>query len=146
MNRIESCYCAEDSSYFCYFLPKAHHLLPCVGDFKRYRVLEWVNYITTELHKGFSPLFHPSIPQNIKDEVFIPILKKKFSSINAHLQQHHYLLGNDFSLADPYLYVILRWTIAFKIDLKEYTHLTRYFDELNERTSIQQALREEGLD
>jgi glutathione S-transferase len=124
---------------------KANQLLPFLGDFKRYRVLEWVNYITTELHKGFSPLFNPSVPQDVKDKVFIPLIKNKFSAINAHLQQNHYLLGDDFSLSDPYLYVILRWAVAFKIDLKEYTHLTRYFNNLHERASIQQALKEEGL-
>jgi glutathione S-transferase len=123
----------------------ATSLLPAVGDLKRYRVLEWLNYITTELHKGFGPLFNGAIPQEVKEQVFIPVIEKKFASINAHLQQHQYLYGNHFTLPDAYLYVMVRWASSFKINLNERTHLTRYFDEISKRKSVEKSLKEEGL-
>lgn len=124
---------------------KASRLLPPVGDFQRYRVLEWLNYIATEVHKGFAPLFNPEVPKEIKNTIFIPILKKKFTFINKNLQHHKYLVSDEFTLPDMYLFVMLTWAKSFKLDLSDLAKLTAYFDELKTRESIAKSLKEEGL-
>ena len=124
---------------------KATQLLPAVGDYKRYPVLEWLNYTATEMHKSFGPLFNPAIPQQLKDDVFIPIIKKKLSYINQHLEKNAFLLGDHFTLPDAYMFVMLFWTTHFKLDLTEWSHLSRYFAALEKRKSIEQSLKEEGL-
>lgn len=123
---------------------KATNLLPDIGDLNRYRILEWVNYITTELHKGFSPLFNPKISNETKEEVFIPAIKTKFDFINQTFKGP-YLTGNEFTLPDAYLFVILRWAKAFNIDIASYNNLTRFFNKMKERPAVHKALSEEGL-
>lgn len=123
---------------------KSSQLLPEVGNFQRYRVLEWLNYITTELHKSFSPLFNPSVADDLKKTLFIPLLKTKLSFVNTHLTQS-YLVGNQFTLADAYLFVVLRWTQIVKINLAEWDNLQRFMSVLKQRPSIAKALEMEGL-
>lgn len=121
----------------------AIQLLPALGNFKRYRVLEWLNFITTELHKGCGPLFNPSVPSDMKDSVFKPALKNKLNYVEKNLQKNTFLLGEQFTLADAYLFVILSWLPHFKIDLSEWPQLTRYYTNLEQRTAIKQSLQEE---
>lgn len=123
----------------------ASALLPEIGGMQRYRILEKINFVSTELHKGFGPLFNPAVPQEIKDSIFIPLLKKKLSLANQFLQGQKFLCGNSFTLPDAYLFVVLRWTAAFKIDLTEWPELARFFAEMKNRKSVQQALQEENL-
>ena len=120
-------------------------LLPAIGDFQRYCVLEWLNYVSTELHKGFSPLFNPKISQETKDNVIIPMLRNKFKFVDQHLQNNQFLLGEHFTLPDAYLFVILRWANAMKIDLSEFKKIDTYFEELKKRKSVHQSLMEENL-
>lgn len=120
-------------------------LLPPKSEFKHYRVLEWVNYVATELHKGFGPLFNSAIPQELKDTIFIGNIKNKFAFIDKQLGNTKYLSGNEFTLPDCYLFIILLWSRKFKIDLNSYPNLAKYFEELNARPSIQKSLHEEGL-
>ena len=124
---------------------KAHQLLPPVGDFQRYRVLEWVNYITTDIHKSFSPLFSTKVPDAFKEEVIIPILKAKFAIANQALEKNQFLMGKQFTLPDAYLFVMLLWSASKKLDLKEYPHFVRYFAELKQRQTFIEALSEEGI-
>jgi len=124
---------------------KGNQLLPAIGDFKRYRVLEWLNFVSTELYKSFPPLFNSQVPEDVKEQVFRPALKNKLSFVNDHLNKNKFLAGNDFTLADSYLYVILRGLPHLKINIDEMTALTHYFKELSQRPSIQQSLQEEGL-
>ncbi len=123
---------------------RATELLPPTGDFARYRVLEWVNYITTELHKSFGLLFNPSIPGEFKDQTLIPILKFKLNYVNQQLQNKKYLLDDHFTLPDAYLFVMLRWATYFEIDFSEWENLTRYFAALKNRPSIEQSLAQEN--
>jgi len=123
----------------------ASSLLPRVGDFKRYRVLEWLNFVATELHKGFSPLFNPSFPQEVKDKIIIPALKTKFAYINGHLDQNKYLVGDHFTLPDAYLFVMITWAHHVKINLTDWPQLVAYFSELQKRKAVQHSLKEEGL-
>ncbi len=122
---------------------KALELLPGLHDFNRYRVLEWLNYIATDIHKGFGVLFNPAIPQILKDDVLIPVLKTKFNHINNHLQKHDYLNGSTFTLPDAYLFVMLRWALMFKLNLEQWPHIARYFQNLSERDSIKKSLTDE---
>jgi glutathione S-transferase len=123
---------------------KATDLLPQSSDFKHYRVLEWLNYIATEIHKGFGPLVNPAVDQNLKEQVFIPILNRKLEYINNLLANQPYLLGNDFTLPDAYLFVTLRWAKNFHVDLVKFPAITAYMTNLNTRSSILQSLKEES--
>ncbi|KTC66611.1 glutathione S-transferase [Legionella adelaidensis] len=122
----------------------ATHLLPNIDNFNRYRILEWVNYITTELHKTFANLFNPTIPEHLKNEVFIPLIKTKFDFINKKIRQP-YLMGNDFSLPDAYLYVIMRWAKNFNIDLSSFDKLSQFFRQMETREAVKKSLKEEKL-
>lgn len=128
-------YLADDSN--------ATKLLPKVGDFKRYRVLEWINFISTELHKSIGPLFNPAMSEEMKNQILLPLIRTKLSYVDRHLQHHQYLLGDDFTLPDAYLFVMILWTSFFHIDLTEWKNLTRYFNTLNHRKSIQQSIKQE---
>lgn len=123
----------------------AEQLLPKVGDFRRYRVLEWQNYIATEIHKSFSPLFKPDVPQEVKEKFFIPHLQTRFKFLNNHLEHNQFLSGDHFTLPDAYLFVMLTWAVSLKLDVKQWSHLLRYFNELLKRKSIEKSLQEEGL-
>lgn len=125
---------------------KATTLLPPLSDPKRYHVLEWLNYVSTELHKGFGPLFNNQVPQQIKDDIFIPILKNKFNFIEKHLTQNKFLMAEQFTLPDAYLFVMLFWLHHFKIDLTGLPRLARYYADLKNRQAIQKSLKEERLE
>ncbi|WP_019217354.1 glutathione transferase GstA [Legionella tunisiensis] len=124
---------------------KANKLCPPLGDINRYQVLSWSNYITTELHKSFGALFNSAITQELKDKIYIPIIKQKFEFLDKQLSKHRYLTGNQFTLPDAYLFVMLMWSTNFKIDLSGYSHLSHYFQELRNKESIMKSLKEEGL-
>lgn len=125
---------------------KATNLCPPIGDIMRYHVLSWSNYITTELHKNFSLLFNPTIPAELKQQIFIPALQNKFSFVDKQVAKHDYITGNTFSLPDAYLFVMLLWGIRLHIDIKKCNHLTTYFEKLKQRPSIKQSLEEEGIE
>ena|SRR5579872_2120515 len=125
---------------------KAVELLPVVGDIKRYHVLEWLNFVSTDLHKNFSPLFHPKVPEEVKDSIFRPILKIKFSFADAHIKNNPFLTGENMSLADSYFFVMLRWAENMKFDLNEWPNLSRFYAQMKQRKSVAQALKEEHLD
>lgn len=124
-------------------IKEAHELLPKTGDFNRYRVLEWLNYMTTEVHKSFAILFNADVSQNLKDEIFIPLIKHKLKFVDKHLHGKEFLVLDRFTLPDAYLYVMLLWTNHFKIDLREYPALSAYFNKLSRRDSIIKSLQEE---
>lgn len=120
-------------------------LLPAIGDFRRYRVLEAMNFVTTDLHKGFGPLFNSSLPDNIKDEFFKPKLIAKARLLDEHFGRHQYLYGDTYTLGDGYLFTILRWYYGMKVDISDLKNVQRYYKILAERPSIAQSLKEEGL-
>ena len=124
---------------------KATQVLPALGHFKRYQVLEWLNFVTTELHKGFIPLFNPDYPKDAKEKFIIPRLIDKFTFVNDQLAGKSYLLGEDFTLPDGYLFVMLVWASSMKFELQHLDHLTRYYHELLKRDSIRRSLEEEGI-
>ncbi|MBA3661811.1 MAG: glutathione transferase GstA [Gammaproteobacteria bacterium] len=120
-------------------------LLPKVGELKRYRVLEWLNFVGSDLHKGVGVFFNHALPDDIKNKYFKPGVESKIDFVNQSLAHKKYLLGDEFTLPDAYLFVIIVWLKHFKFDLKSRPYLTQYFDELNKRPSVLQSLEEEGM-
>jgi len=123
----------------------AMHLLPPVGSFKRYRVLEWLSFASTDLHKGFGPLFNPQVPESQKQEIFIPALSKRFDYVDQHLSNHEYLIGKEYTLPDAYVFVLQGWLKAVKIDRTQWKNLARHYDAIKARPAVQKTLKEEGL-
>lgn len=117
-------------------------LIPPVGTPARYRVLEWLNYLATELHKGFAPLFHPTGEPRAHA---LEALEAKFDYVDGWLGAGPYLAGNDLSVADFYLFVILGWARVFHIDLARWPALAAFRARLLERPSVRAALHAEGF-
>jgi len=125
---------------------KKTNVLPALGDVKRYQVIEWLNFITSELHKGASPLFNGNIPQAIKDEVMIPNLKKKLDYLDLQFAKTKLLMGDQYTVADGYLFTVLRWLPHFKIDLSSWKNVSRFYNEMKQRPAVTQSLKEEGIE
>jgi glutathione S-transferase len=120
------------------------NLAPARDSAERYKLLEWLNFITTELHKNFSPLFQPVIPDEVKN-FFKDRLTAKFKYIDGQLAGRDYLLGKHFSVADGYLFVMLAWAERMKLDLSGMSNLTAYRARVAARPMVQEALAKEGL-
>ncbi len=120
------------------------NLIPAAGTLSRYHAIEWLNYVATELHKGFSPLFNPKTPDEYK-AIARDKLASQFSYLDAVLEKQHYLLGNRFSVADAYLFTVLRWAQALQFDLKKHVHLSAYIDRVAARPAVEATLSAEGL-
>jgi glutathione S-transferase len=123
------------------------------GTMERYRIQEWLNHITSELHKNFStselhknfsPLFRPNTPDAYKD-IARENLSKRYDLINAHLGGNQYLLGDTFTVADAYLFTVTRWTQFVGIDVAKWPNVTAYQDRVAARPKVQEALKAEGL-
>ena len=119
-------------------------LLPEAGTPARYHALEWLNYVATELHKGFSPLFNPRFPDEAKT-VARELLEKKFIFLNDQLAEKEYLLGSRFSVADAYLFTVLNWANALKFDFSALPHLSAFVERMKARPAVDAALTAEGL-
>lgn len=119
-------------------------LIPAAGTLSRYHAIEWLNYIATELHKGFSPLFNPKTPEEYKT-IAREKLDTQFDYLDSVLAKQHFLLGNKFSVADAYLFTILRWAIALQFDIKKRSQLSAYFDRVAARPAVDATLNAEGL-
>ncbi|KAB8307521.1 glutathione transferase GstA [Erwinia endophytica] len=119
-------------------------LLAPVGSMTRYHTLEWLNFIATELHKTFSPLFRPTTPDDFKT-VLRQQLVNKFAWVNAELKEKHWLMGLNFTLADAYLFTVMRWARAVQLDLSEMQTLNTWFARVAARPAVSDALKAEGL-
>jgi glutathione S-transferase len=113
------------------------NLIPAAGTKERYRVLEWLNFIAAEVHKSFSPLFG-------KDEAAKEAprarLAKRFDFVQASLASRPYLTGETFTVADAYLFNMLRWTAVTGIDLGKWPGLKAFFERVEQRPAVQAAL------
>jgi glutathione S-transferase len=119
-------------------------LAPKGGSFERYRLQEWLNFLTSEIHKQFSPLFKPDTPEDYK-----PIVKQnlatRFDWLDQQLAGKDYLMGKQFSVADAYLFVLLNWTRFQSIDLAKWPNLAAFQKRVGARPRVQEALQAEGL-
>lgn len=122
----------------------AKQLAPANGTVERYKLQSWLNFISSELHKGFSPLFHPSMPDEAK-AIARERLAARFAHVDAHLARSDYLMGAHFTAPDAYLYTVLRWTVPTKIDLAPYPALVAFMKRMEARPGVQAALKSEGL-
>jgi glutathione S-transferase len=119
-------------------------LAPARDSAERYKLLEWLNFITTELHKNFSPMFNPAIPEDVK-KVFGDRIMGKFKYADSQLAGRDYLMGKQFTVADGYLYTMLRWADGHKFDLSGLSNLMAYKARIAARPKVQDALTREGL-
>ena len=122
----------------------ASGLAPAAGTLARYRLLEWLNYISTELHKGFSPLFNPAMPAEAKTLARTKLLER-MGWVNAQLDGRSYLLGEPFTVADAYLFTVAGWGKYVGVDFSSLTHLQAFVARVAARPAVQEALKAEGL-
>ncbi len=122
---------------------RAYNLLPQEPNFTRYRVLEWLNYTTSELHKGAGAFFNPKIPEEAKKGIFTEMLTAKLDYVNSKLAGKDYLVNDEFTIADAYMFVVLSWMPKIGFDLTGWENLAVYVNKLKERPSIKKSLEQE---
>ncbi|GIZ52235.1 glutathione transferase GstA [Noviherbaspirillum aridicola] len=118
-------------------------LAPPPGSFERYRLAEWLNFISTEIHKTFSGFFKPDVPEETRQGLLAQ-LGKRFDHADRQLQGREYLMG-DFTVADGYLFTVLAWTRPLKIDLSRWPNLQAYLQRVGARPAVHAAMVAEGL-
>lgn len=119
-------------------------LAPANGSFARYQLQEWLTFIGTELHKGHSPLFNPTIPEEVK-QGFRDRLLGRFQFVDGELAKKPFLMGEQFSVADAYLYTVSRWGAHVKVDTSGLQHLAAFRERMAARPAVQAAIKAEGL-
>ncbi|HNB28175.1 MAG TPA: glutathione transferase GstA [Alphaproteobacteria bacterium] len=122
----------------------AKGLAPANGTPARYKMQSWLNFISTELHKQFGPLFAKTTPDEYK-KVLIDKIKGRFDTINAHLAKNSFLMGDSFTAPDAYLYTVVGWAKYFDIGLDKWPALKSFMDRVAARPSAQAAAKAEGL-
>jgi glutathione S-transferase len=120
------------------------NLAPANGSNERYRMQEWLNFTTSELHKNFSPLFNPAIPDEVKN-FFRDRIMGKFKYADSKLAGQDYLMGKQFTVADGYMFVMLKWADRMNMDLSGLKNLMAYKERVGARPNVQAALKMEGL-
>jgi glutathione S-transferase len=119
-------------------------LAPPAGTMERYRLQEWLNFISTELHKGFSPLFNPRASDDWKSAAR-ELLGKRIGIVAKQLEGRSYLTGEVFTVADAYLFTILRWAVRVKLDMSPWPVLADYLKRVAARPAVRDVLLAEGL-
>ena len=119
-------------------------LLAPTSSLSRYKTIEWLTYIATELHKGFTPLFRPDTPEAFKPTVRA-LLEKKMQYVNDSLKDNQWICGPRFSIADAYLFTVLRWAYAVKLNMAGLSNIDAYMARMAERPAVAAALKAEGL-
>ncbi len=119
-------------------------LAPAAGRMERYRLAEWLNYISSEVHKQLGPFFNPKLPPAWRENQ-LSLLAKRFDILAERLKNQPYLMGDRFTVADAYLFVVLNWTNLFKLDMGKWPALTDYLGRIAARPAVQAALKAEGL-
>ncbi len=122
----------------------AKKLAPPAGTMARYRLQEWLNFITSELHKGFSPLFNPAVPEDAR-AVFRKKLVERFTWVDGQLAGKPYLLGEEFSVADAYLFTVASWAPHVGVDITGLGKLAAFSARMAARPAVQAAMKAEGL-
>ena len=129
-----------------YIADRAGHttLMPAAGSLARYRVMEWQNYITSELHKTYTPLFSPDFDAAAK-ATLRALLLKKYDWVNSQLEGREHLTGADFTAADAYLFVVTGWAKFVDLDLSHLPHLQAFVRRVAARPAVREAMKAEGL-
>jgi glutathione S-transferase len=114
------------------------------GTMERYRQLEWLTFIGTELHKSFGPLFMPNMPEEAK-AIFRSRIQSRLQWVNQQLEGRQYLMGENFSVPDAYLFAVVNWCNFVNIDIAALAHLGAFMARMAARPAVQEALKAEGL-
>ncbi len=119
-------------------------LVPPNGTLERYQLQSWLNFISTELHKNFSPLFNKQASEDHK-QMALDNLNKRFEWVASELADRLFLTGNDFTVADAYLFVVLRWSTLVSLDLSKWPALMSFLECVAARPAVAKAIKAEGL-
>ncbi len=119
-------------------------LAPAYGTIERYKLMSWLTFIGTELHKGFSPLFTPTTPEDYKPSVKERLLGR-LRWVNEQLEGKQYLMGDTFTVADGYLFTVTNWAKPVGLDISGLATLAAYRDRVAARPAVQAAMKAEGL-
>ena len=119
-------------------------LAPANGTLARYQLQSALNFISTELHKNFAPLFNPAYPEDAK-KIIRGNLDKRFTTVNEMLSKHPYFTGEQFTVADAYLFTVLSWTDYTKVDISKFSAIKEFQGRVSARPQVQAALKAEGL-
>ena len=122
----------------------AKNLAPANGTMARYRLQEWLNFITSEVHKAFGLLFNPATPEDYKPAVKERILGR-LKWVDEQLEGKQYLMGDTFSVADAYLFTVTNWSKFVGLDISGLAHLGAFMGRVAARPAVQEALKAEGL-
>ena len=120
------------------------HLAPAWGTMARYRLIEWLNFISTEIHKSFGPMFNPATPEAYK-AMSRTRVTERLTWVDSQLAGKTWLLGETFSVADAYLFTVANWAQYVAVDISGLAHLAAYRGRVAARPAVQQALKAEGL-
>ena len=136
----------EVSTIIQYLADKAESskLLPKFGTMDRYRAMEMLNFVASELHKGIGGLFAKDMPEEGR-KIIIERVSKRLGWVDAQLATKPYLLGQDYSVADAYAFTVMNWGQWVGIDIKQWPNVAVYMDRIASRPAVQAALRKEGL-
>jgi glutathione S-transferase len=122
----------------------AKNLAPANGTMERYRLQEWLNFITSELHKGFGVLFNPAMPEEGKNAMK-GRLTDRLKWVDGQLAGKQYLMGDNFTVADAYLFTIVNWAKFVNLDISAFANVGAYMQRMAARPAVQEALKAEGL-
>ena len=131
------------SQYLADLHPEAG-LAPPAGTLPRYRVMEWLGYINSEIHKNYSPLFNPATSEETRKEK-IDYLRKRYDLVEQRLATETFLANGQYSVADVYLFVVTNWARLVKLDLADFPNLLAFQKRIATRPAVQAALKAEGL-
>lgn len=120
------------------------NLAPAIGSIERYQLMGWLNFIGTEIHKNYSPLFNPASPDESKSNARAN-LTKRYDYVERMLEGREYLVGTGFSVADGYLFVVTNWAGNLKLDLSAFPNIAAFQKRISARPAVQQAMKAEGL-
>ncbi|HEX4233315.1 MAG TPA: glutathione transferase GstA [Caldimonas sp.] len=120
------------------------HLAPANGTMARYRLQEWLNFITSEIHKTYSPLFNPATPDDYKT-IAKTKLNDRYRWVDGQLEGKSYLTGESFSVADAYLFAVTNWAKFVGLDLAPYKNVGAFMTRVAARPAVQEAMKAEGL-
>ncbi len=119
-------------------------LAPTNGSLQRYRLQEWLTFIGTEIHKGFSPLFNPATPEEYKTMAREKVLQR-LQWVDSQLADKQYLMGDQFTVADGYLFTVTNWAKPTNLDISALMNLAAYRERVAARPAVQEAMKAEGL-
>jgi glutathione S-transferase len=131
------------SQYLADLHPEAG-LVPPAGTLPRYRVMEWLGYINSEIHKNYSPLFNPATSEETRQEK-IDYLRKRYDLVEQRLATETFLANDQYSVADIYLFVVTNWARIVKLDLSGFPNLLAFQKRIVTRPAVQAAMKMEGL-